>query len=160
MAKEGRKKRVVEIILLFAIFAVFLLLIYFIIYEDIFLVFTEECKDSDCFNKNLADCKRARFVNEETEATWIETIKGKEEGSCEVEVELASIKEGKMDLRILEGQEMLCYQPLNAVSVPGQDLTKCTGKLKEGMQDLIIKKMHAYILENLGQINEELTKAV
>src|SRR4030042_1799519 len=154
MVKGGSKKRVVEIMLLFAIFVVLLLLIYFVVYEDIFLIFTEECRDSDCFNKNLAGCKRARFINEEPEATWIETIKGKAEGACEVEVELAVVKEGKIDLRTIEGEKMLCYQPLNAVSFPGQDLTKCTGKLKEGMQDLIIKKMHSYILENLGQINE------
>ncbi len=108
----------------------------------------------------MADCKRARFVNDEQEATWIQTIKGREEGACEVEIELAVVKEGKIDLRTIEGEQMMCYVPLNAVSSPGQDLTKCTGKLKEGMQDLIIKKMHSYILENLGQINEELTKAV
>jgi len=159
MSKEG-SKRIAVFLLLFAILVVFLLLIYFIVYKDIFLIFTAECTNSDCFNKHLAECRRARWVSEAEEATWIYTIKDRAEGSCEVAVELAVVKEGKIDLRAIEGEEMMCYLPLNAVSVPGKDLTRCTGKLKEGMQDLIIKKMHSYILENLGQINEELTKAV
>ena len=43
---------------------------------------------------------------------------------------------------------------------PVENLGLCHGLLKEGLQDLIIKKMHTYIIENMGKINEELESAL
>lgn len=156
--KVGDKKKLAEILLVFLIVTVFLLLVYFVVYEDIFLIFTRDCLDEECFRQNLAKCRRAQYLNDEKEAAWLYTIKGREEGRCEVEVELLSIKEGEIGLRSAEGKAMTCYLPSDAVTTPGEDLSLCTGVLKEEMQDLIIKRMHSYILENLGQINEELNK--
>jgi hypothetical protein len=158
--KAGDKKKIVEFLLVFLIIVVFLLLVYFVVYEDIFLIFTRDCPDEDCFKQNLVKCRRAQHVSDKQEAAWMYTIKGREEGRCEVEVELLSIKEGEIDLRSAEGKKMTCYLPLDAVTVPGEDLSLCTGILKEELQDLIIKRMHSYILENLGQINEELNRAL
>jgi hypothetical protein len=154
--KVGDKKKIVEFLLVFAIIVVLLLIVYFVVYEDIFLIFTRECEDKECFDANLARCRRARYVSEVEEASWIFTIRGKEKGNCEIDVELANVKQGDISLSSAVGKQMTCYLPLNSITVPGDDLSLCTGPLKEEMQDLIIKKMHAYILENLGQINEEL----
>jgi len=156
--KAGDKKKLAEILLIFLIIVVFLLLIYFIVYEDIFLIFTRECVNEDCFRQNLAKCRRAQYVNDAQEAAWLYTIRGREEGKCEVEIELLMLKEGEIELRSAEGKMMTCYLPLDTVTTPGEDLSLCTGILKEEMQDLIIKRMHSYILENLGQINQELNK--
>jgi hypothetical protein len=158
--KAGDAKKIVEIILIFAILIVFLLIVYLIIYKDIFLIFTQECDDRDCFNQNLAKCRRARWVNEATEATWIYTIKGKSQGSCEVAVKLAVVKEGEIDLRRAEGDEMKCYLPLNSISDPQKDLSRCTGVLKEEIQDLTIKKLHSIIFENMKKICEEINQTV
>ncbi len=158
--KVGDKKKIVEFLLVFAIIVVLLLIVYFVVYEDIFLIFTRECSDKECFDANLAKCRRARYISEVEEASWIYTIRGKTQGNCEVEVELANIKKGDISLKSAEGKQMTCYLPLNTITTPGDDLTLCSGLLKEEMQDLIIKKMHSYILENLGQINEELNNAL
>jgi hypothetical protein len=53
---------------------------------------------------------------------------------------------------------MDCSLPLSFIGNPSSDLSKCSGKLKEGIQDVIIKKMYAYIYENIGKINEEITQ--
>lgn len=156
--KVGDKKKIVEFLLVFLIIVVFLLMIYFVVYEDIFLIFTRECLDSACFNSNLAECRRAQFVEDGEDVAWMYTIRGREDSSCEVEVELLSVKEGEIDLRSAEGKTMTCYLPLEVVAVPGEDLTMCTGPLKEVTQDLIIKRIHSQILENLGQINQEINK--
>ncbi len=149
------KYLIVIIIILLALF-----IIYFYIYKDYLFIFAEKCQDSDCFNKCLVKCKRARWVNDASEATWLYTIQGKSEENCEIEVELRVVKEGELDIGEAEGKSMKCYIPLGVMASPGKDLARCTGPLKEDLQDLIIKKMHSYILKNLGEISEELTKVL
>jgi hypothetical protein len=56
----------------------------------------------------------------------------------------------------LEGQEMTCFLPKGVVMIPESDIGRCHGLLKEGLQDLVIEKLHAYLVQNLGQINLEM----
>jgi len=60
----------------------------------------------------------------------------------------------------MEGKEMVCYLPLGTITSPQGNLANCHGLLKEEMQSLIINRLHNYIVNNLGQISEELTKAI
>jgi len=50
---------------------------------------------------------------------------------------------------------MLCIIPKEEISFPEKDISRCTGLLKEEMQDLIIQRMHNYLLKNVGQISQE-----
>lgn len=154
LKERGYGKTVLWAIAGVIIFLIVLLVMFYL------LLYTEKCLDSDCFNKNLVKCRRASWINDAKEATWLYTIKGKSEGSCEVEVKLNIIKEGKSDIAEAEGKTMACHIPLNTMTTPGKDLEQCTGQLKEDLQELIIKRMHSYILENLGEISEELTKTM
>jgi hypothetical protein len=54
---------------------------------------------------------------------------------------------------------MTCYYPLGTAAYAEKDLSKCHGLLKEELQTIIINKLHAYILENLGKVEEGLEKA-
>lgn len=160
--KEGDSSKgiILKILVVIIIFVVIFVVLYFLVYKDYFLIFTEKCESKDCFDKHLVECKKASWINDAKEATWFYTIRGRSKGSCEVKVELKVVKEGKSDIGKAEGKSMLCYLPLNMMATPEKDLEKCTGPLKESLQDLIIKRMHSYILENLGEIKEELTKAI
>ena len=42
-----------------------------------------------------------------------------------------------------------------AIMNPESDIGSCHGPLKEGLQDLIIQKLHSYLVQNLGRINLE-----
>jgi len=53
---------------------------------------------------------------------------------------------------------MTCYIPYGSLTVPQENLKNCHGELKEELQDVIIKKMHTYILDHIGEINKELEK--
>jgi hypothetical protein len=55
---------------------------------------------------------------------------------------------------------MSCYLYKGKIIDPKKDLTKCSGELKESIQDILIQKMHAYILENVGKISEEFQNIV
>lgn len=141
------KKRAIILIL---ILVVALLAIYFTFF------YTKKCGDRGCFNLALQKCSRVSYLNDAEDTVWLYKIKGKEKGGCEVYVKLVKLKTGATDIVELEGKDMNCYPPLGIMRDPQDDLGKCSGKLKEEMQTLIINRLHAYIVENLGQISEEL----
>lgn len=155
--KKGAYRRDVEI-LKFVIAVVIFLSASAIVYY--LLLYTKTCQDQECFSKGIVECKRAEWINDAEEAIWLYTIKGKSEKQCEVEVKLLTVKKGKSDMGEAEGKSMLCSLPLHIMTSPGGDLEKCTGPLKEDLQALVIKRMHSYILENLGEISEEMTKPI
>ncbi len=157
MIKEviyGKRLRFIKI----AIAVLVLLLIIAIVYAV--FSYIEVCSDKECFDQYLVECRRVKWTNNAEEAVWAYRIEGASQAECRVGVTLLSVKTGQADLGIAEKKSMTCYLPLNVVLTPGENLEYCTGPLKETMQDLIIKKMHSYILENLGRINEELTRAI
>jgi hypothetical protein len=55
---------------------------------------------------------------------------------------------------------MDCYLQIGDISLPESDLTKCHGRLKEELQEIIIENAHRYIIENIGEINKELNKTI
>ena len=55
---------------------------------------------------------------------------------------------------------MTCYMPRGIVMQPESDLNECHGLLKESLQDIIIERLHTYIVQNIGQISESITKPI
>jgi len=146
---EKRRIIVISLIIIIAIIAVYFTFFY-----------TKKCRDIGCFNNALLKCRRASYMNDVEDATWFYKIKGKSHGECKIRVKLLQVKEGTVELANLEGKEMMCYLPLGAVLNPQENLEKCHGLLKEEMQKLIITRLHNYITSNLGEISEEMTKAI
>ena len=119
--------------------------------------FSYSCDKYECLVKNLEECKRAKLLYENQDTTWFYQIKGKDGSKCEVEVTLLQIKRGKLDIEKLQGDSMTCLMPLGVTQAPEKDISLCNGKLKEGLQELIIQRLHNYIIANLGKIESELT---
>jgi len=122
--------------------------------------YTKRCDNLACFNTYLGKCNKARFVNDAKDSIWYYSIKGVKSDRCVVNIMLMTVKEGSSDLVALENQEMDCYLNIGEVVDPKNDLTKCHGELREGIQNLMIQKMHAYIMQNIGKISEELSKII
>ena len=118
------------------------------------------CSDIDCFNSAMVDCKKVSYTDESKEAFWKYVIKGRKKDDCEVEVKLLQLKEGTVDLIDLENKEMICELPLGTVGNPKNYLNRCHGLLKEEMQEVIIKNLHKYIVENLGELREGLDQVI
>tara|TARA_Y100000310_G_scaffold326837_1_gene392290 strand:- start:14530 stop:14997 length:468 start_codon:yes stop_codon:yes gene_type:complete len=114
------------------------------------------CHDFECFEKNMERCSRAEYINEEPEASWYYKVNGFGGEGCEINVRLIQAKKGELGIDELEGLEMTCEYGKGIVAYPEKDLNKCHGRLKEEMQEIVIKKLHSYLLENLGPIEEEL----
>lgn len=117
------------------------------------------CEDMACFKSHQEKCVKTKFVNNEEDIMWRYIIEGKEGNKCKINVDVLIVKEGSNDKQVLEGKSMDCFLPLGSIESPESDLGICTGGLKEEIQNIIIQKFHAYILDNIGQISQELEKA-
>jgi hypothetical protein len=117
-----------------------------------------ECETWECFNENLRRCDRVSFVGG-TDMIFEYTIRGSSGGECEVGVELLMGELNNQDSIKLERQKMTCMLPEKVVMIPESNIGRCHGLLKEGLQDLVIKKLHTYLVQNLGKINLELLEA-
>lgn len=118
----------------------------------------KECDSWDCFNTRLEDCSRTTFIGG-TNMIFEYKIKGESKDSCVVGIELLQGEVNDRDSEKLIGQKMDCSLPSGVVMIPESEILNCHGILKEGLQDLVINKLHTYIVQNLGRINLEVMDA-
>jgi hypothetical protein len=138
---------------------VVLVILAFAVYIVWFMFFSyKECDSWDCFNSRLEDCKRTTFIGG-TNMIFEYTVSGEKGDACMVGIELLQGEISNKDSIGLEGQKMECALPTGVIMVPESDILKCHGILKEGLQDLVITKLHTYIIQNLGRINLEVMDA-
>lgn len=116
----------------------------------------KKCDTIECFNSALEKCKEASYIDNTPVALWKYNIQGKANAECFIAVKIIEAKQGKIEIGILEGKEMVCYLPFGVVAKPQADLTNCHGRLKEDIQELIIKNTQKYITDNLGKIEDVL----
>ena len=136
------------------IFVLILIVLVAAIYFTFFFYY--KCDDVACFTAHQEKCAKTKFLNSAEYADWKYKINGKKDGKCEINVEIVKVKQGNVDKLTLEGKSMNCILPLGSINPPENDISKCHGELKEEMQNLIIQKLHSYILDNLGEIGAEL----
>ncbi len=151
MNNRGGIGRIIFFVLILIILVVAVYFTFFFYYK---------CNDIACFRAHQEKCSKTKFVNNVENAEWQYQIKGKEDGQCEINVKINKINQGDVDKLGLEGKSMNCFLPIGSINSPESDISNCHGELKEEMQSLIIQKLHAYIIKNLGQISEELNKAI
>jgi hypothetical protein len=120
--------------------------------------YSKSCKDEECFSKALLNCEKTSYVKDSDETVMLYRILGETNGKCEVNVKLLQIKRGSADLAVLENKDMTCLLPLGVYMSPEQNIKECHGILKEAIQELMIARMHAQLIENIGEIGEEATK--
>lgn len=113
-----------------------------------------KCETWDCFNDHLEDCDKVKFVGG-TDMIFEYVVEGSSDGKCEVGVRLLQGELDNEELIKLEMQKMTCMLPEGIVMIPESDIGNCHGMLKEGLQDLMIKKLYGYLVQNLGRINLE-----
>jgi hypothetical protein len=142
---------IVTILLIIVVIGVF-------IYLFFFRTIACDVNDEACFSSAIINCQRATFIRENEEFVTSYSILGKSESSCAVTVSILQVKKGSNDLSALEGKSMTCNVPggLN-IQNPEEDLKNCQGLLKEEIQNIIIQKMHAQLIQNMVQIKEDIT---
>jgi hypothetical protein len=119
-------------------------------------VHAPRCQNFECYEDYMKQCQKAQYLNDGEEATWRYEILGMESGACVVRVTLLQPKAGELGIDKLSGYGMECGFPQGVVAYPEKDLGSCHGRLKEEMQEIIIKKLHTYIIDNIGEIDDTL----
>ena len=71
---------------------------------------------------------------------------------------LLRLIDGKTSFEKLLGKSMVCTVLTDDRGFPEENLNDCSGPLREEYQELIIQRMHNYLIENIGQINDEFNK--
>lgn len=135
-----------------------LILIFLVITAYFAFFYAKRCKDIECFNSMLSKCKKAEFLNQKEDSTWLYSIKGTNKDKCVVSVKNTWIKLD--EAKSVQGKSMACYMFKSVVTDPESDLNECHGLLKEALQDIIIERMHTYIVQNIGQISASLEKPI
>lgn len=145
----GKKGLIILIIILLiiAIAGYFLL--------SILLFPSKVCEDEECFFNGISNCDKVSWIKEDSQSAWSYKILGSSsKTTCKVEVKLIKLKQGTIEFEKLGGEKMICDVDKGSSALPEKTLSKCTGVLKEQMQEIIIQKMHDYLLKNIGQIEE------
>ena len=142
MKKRIRKSTIiVSIILLLVI----LIILYFV------FIYTYKCKTEECFFEKYQKCQRIKYIKD----GWEYHVKGIRANNICLAKVTAIAPEGidLETLKELKNKEMSCYIPLDLTidTLPQEHIEYCHGELKEAIQEVMIKKMHLYIIENLGQ---------
>ena len=124
------------------------------------ILYSTGCSTEDCFSNALVKCRRTTYLKNSPETITEYKILRKDGKACEVNVKLIQLKQGSAELAPLEGKDMTCQTPLGTYMKPEENIKNCHGLLKEGIQEIMIQRMHSELVENIGQIGEEITKVL
>jgi hypothetical protein len=149
------KKRLIVLGVLLVLILIGLVISGYYLYSNV-----NTCSSQECFYNSLSDCRKTSYISDTPETTIQYSILGISRGKCDVNVKMLQVKKGTVELSALEDKEMVCSLPLDLVVDPEKDLKNCHGILKEEIQNIIIQRMHAQIVENIGKISEEATKVL
>lgn len=108
------------------------------------------CKDTSCFFQKMTVCEPSKFFYAGN-ISFDYTINGRDDGHCNIEVSLVRSYWRGSTFDTLNGKSMVCDVPFGKVGFPEEDLNECHGPLKENLQELILQKLHGYIVENLAK---------
>ena len=155
MQKRGKKKlNIILSIVIILVLIVIALLVYRLVGA------AKICEDEQCFQTSLLSCDGASFIEDGAETILLYEILGAKGSKCWVQVTLLQVKEGSAELESLEDKKMKCELPLGANIKPESNIRECTGELREEIQEIMIQRMHAQLLENIGKIEEEFIKVI
>lgn len=149
-----RKKLTFLVIL---ITLLFIFLIGFLIYSSFF--YYASCENDECFFSYLENCERVSYVVS-NDFDVIYRVEGRSLAGCEVVVSIDD-KDNIIGLEELyKGTNMVCNVRAGYVSYPEHDLERCSGMLKEGLQEVLIDRLKVEIARNIGEINIDILKGV
>jgi len=137
--------------------ALIILIVVLISYSSWFLFFyAKPVATREEFIDAMSNCRDVSWSRDDAQASWLYKIKSGAKGdACNIEVKLLQMKEGTLSDEKLQGEKMVCIVQKGETQFPEEDITHCTGGLKEELQDIIIQRMHNYLLKNVGEIRDE-----
>lgn len=132
-----------------------------------FGVFKPKCTTDACFNENLKSCSPVKYDRMQNNNLYRYTISRSLGSTCTLHVKNKKIAIGSdIDFKnLLEKRAMKCKIPksdLKDMEIGNMKnlLNYCTGPLKEGMYELLLKKMYALVVTQMAGIVSEAEKVL
>lgn len=137
-----------------------IILLFIILLSNIyFFGYTKSCDTEECFLKAINSCAPVKYDNIVNNNIYVYTIQRSFSNDCKLNVKLERASEGTdFDTRYkLEGKSMTCFIPIKDFLIidfkeVNNFLKYCSGQLKEGIYEIIIKNMYSIIISNIGEI--------
>jgi hypothetical protein len=140
------------------------LFLFFLFLISFFLgVFKTQCEDESCFQDAAALCSPKIYEKSVNNNIYRYVISRSFGDMCRIKISLEKTSIGTEfeNKLILEGKSMDCYiSKSKLIEVNFNEIENllgyCSGPLKEGIYEIMIKKMYGVIISNLGDILGEL----
>ena len=146
-------------------YAIFFILILIIIL--ILISYPKNCHgDLDCFNKASTECSKAKLDHHINNDLYTYTIKGERDGLCMASVYFVKAAQEKDPAlkELLEGKGMFCEVPMENIKGPYYEVKDlndyCSGPLKEAFMHVTIEKLYGIVVQNIGQISQEMRRSI
>ncbi|MDP3917493.1 MAG: hypothetical protein Q8Q42_04390 [Nanoarchaeota archaeon] len=123
--------------------------------------------DENCFLEKAKTCSPAEVYLSKSNNIYYHKITPELKNNCKLIIRFERAQEGTLPehIELLEGKSMKCIIPkselkkLNLLET-NEVIDYCTGPLKEGLYELMVKRMYELIVVNLGEIAEEAKKLI
>ena len=129
--------------------------------------FTKVCTSDECFNRALKNCKPVDFVKHTNNNIYLYTIYRSFSEDCSIKISLQSVAPGSdRDIKdLLEGKSMKCSIPRSLLSNRKLDelenmLSYCHGSLKEGIYELVIKRIYGVVIGNINEVRNAVQASI
>lgn len=139
-------------------------LIVFLIY--FFGVIKPTCYNQDCFNQKFESCSPAKYTKLRNNNIYQYETSRSLGSTCKLQITMEKTAPGT-DLDIkesIERKSMKCYVPkhLTNMDIDGFEnlIDHCSGPLKEGMYELMLKRMYGLVVTQMGDIIQEVQKTI
>src|SRR3989344_6471924 len=156
---DYRKRKVI----IYAIIALFILLMLLYFFGAI----KRTCSDDECFENKINSCSPIKYNRQIKNNVYVYKISRSLGNDCKIKISLERSSEGTLpdEKMKLEGKTMKCRIPKDELIFINLDevenlLQYCTGPLKEGIYEIIIRNMYGVIISNLGEILSEVQTSV
>ncbi|MBP7708103.1 hypothetical protein KA107_00320 [Candidatus Pacearchaeota archaeon] len=154
MVKKGRKVEEVHLArrLAYGRYGLLILIVILVVAGLVYYLYKTTppvCEDKECFFAKLSVCEPSKFVFYGN-ITFDYIIQGKEGDYCNVNVKLVRSYWRGSTFDTLNGKTMVCQVKYGQALFPEEDLNSCHGQLKESLQEMILQRLHGYILDNLA----------
>lgn len=128
--------------------------------------YTRDCGgDEACFNEYFAKCDRSTVETINEGGLYSYTVKGtdlRDWSKCVIVAKMEDVlSDNSEEIELLEGKSMTCKIPKNqykSIREVPQLVKYCSGPLKEGSYELIIRRMYGLVLKNMGSLIGEANK--
>jgi len=149
MYRRGDNSRTIIISVAVAVALILLVGVYLTFF------YSKSCDTQECFIKAMDKCSRVSFANAQDSVKWQYNIRGSMDGACVIDVTALFIDTEDNETKTLEGKSMVCSIPfeISGTFFPESRLEYCHGLFKEGLQEILLKRINEYVVQNLEGID-------